>query len=173
MNHNFIKAMTGVAAALLFAFAAVFSTSANGGTSIRIPAIDVDAPIVSIGIRTFPNGAVTWDTTQLTTEVGFLEGTAWFGQGGNIVLGGHSELANRVPTVFYNLDDLVAGDEIIVNVNGSDRRYIVSRVYTVLDSDLSIIQPSSSERLTIMTCDITSYVNGVYTRRIVVVANPA
>ncbi|MEQ8676801.1 MAG: sortase [Aggregatilineales bacterium] len=140
------------------------------GVTISIPSIGVSAPIVSIGIRAFPNGDVTWDTTELTTQVGFLQGTAWFGQGGNIVLGGHSELAERAPSVFYDLDQVVVGDEIVINSDGQDIRYRVTSVSNVSYRDLSILYPSTSERLTIMTCDTASLSGGNYSRRDVVVA---
>ena len=140
------------------------------GANISIPSIGVDASIVSIGIRSFPNGEVTWDTTQLTNEIGFLQGTSWFGQGGNIVLGGHSELADRVPTVFYELDRVAIGDEIIVTVDGTEVRYVVTDVFNVNYRDLSILYPSNSERLTLMTCDPESLSGDGYSRRDVVIA---
>lgn len=173
MFRKFIQFSSALVLVIVLCTLFTLPAYAQGSASIRIPSIGVDAPIVSIGIRTFPNGAVTWDTTRLTSEVGFLEGTAWFGQGGNVVLGGHSELAQRVPTVFYRLGDVVVGDEIVVTVNGGERRYTVTRITVVADSDLSILQPTSSERLTIMTCDPASYVSGIYTRRIVIIAVPA
>ncbi|NJL54239.1 sortase [bacterium] len=146
---------------------------AETGVTLSIPAIDVEAPIVTLHIRAFPSGEVTWDTSSITTEVGFLDGMAWFGQGGNIVLGGHSELAGRAPAVFYHLDEVVVGDEIIVNDNGTEWRYVVTETFTVSDRDLSILYPTRSERLTLMTCDTDSLVGGQYSRRVVVIAERA
>lgn len=163
-----------VGALLLFMMMLLTATPVSAydatGVTISIPSIGVSAPIVSIGIRSFPNGDVTWDTTELTTQVGFLQGTAWFGQGGNIVLGGHSELAERAPSVFYDLDQVAVGDEIVINSNGEEIRYRVTQVFNVSARDLSILYPSTTERLTIMTCDTSSLSGGTYNRRDVVVA---
>jgi len=142
----------------------------DANVRILIPAIDVDAPIVTINIRAFPSGEVTWDTSGLTEEVGFFEGMAWFGEGGNVVLGGHSELAGRRPAVFYHLDQVAVDDEIIVYEHGTEWRYVVTDVFEVGYRDLSVLYPTAQERLTIMTCDTDSLANGAYSRRVVVVA---
>jgi LPXTG-site transpeptidase (sortase) family protein len=141
--------------------------------TISIPSIEVEAPIVTLFIRAFPDGQVTWDTSEITSEVGYLDGLPWFGEGGNVVLGGHSELAGREPSVFYDLDDVELGDEIIVNDKGEEFVYIVTDVFEVEQYDLSILYPTNSEQLTLMTCDTDSLVGGVYNRRVVVIAERA
>jgi len=173
MYRPIAKLIAVLAAAFFFISLNILTAHAGGSLSISIPAIGVDAPIVTIGIRTFSDGSVTWDTTNLTTQVGYLDGTSWFGEGGNIVLGGHSELAERAPAVFYRLDELVVGDEIIINTGNGERRYTITRTFDVDAFDLSIVYPTNHEQLTIMTCDTSSYVNGAYTRRTVVIAVPA
>lgn len=140
------------------------------GAHLSIPSISVNAPIVTLGIRAFPNGNVTWDTTDITSEVGYLDGLSWFGQNGNTAIGGHSELAGRVPAVFYQLDQVAIGDDIFVNVDGNQLHYRVTRTFTVNQSDLSILYPSNSEQLTLFTCDTESFDGGNYTRRDVVIA---
>jgi len=151
--------------------AAVPANAEDAVATITIPSIDVETSIVTLHIRSFPGGEVTWDTSTITSEVGFLEGTAWFGQGGNIVLGGHSELAGRVPSVFYELDDVAVGDEIVISEGGRTWRYRVIDSYEVDFRDLSILYPTSSERLTIMTCDTDSLTTGGrYNRRVVIIA---
>lgn len=139
-------------------------------TTLEIPSLEVETTIVPIEIRAFPDGTMTWDTSELTTEVGYLQGTAWFGDGSNIVLGGHSELANHMPSVFYNLHLMEAGDEIIVNDNGEEIQYIVSDVTEVDPADLSILYPSDQEVLTLITCDLDSFTGYEYKRRVVIVA---
>lgn len=146
------------------------AAAADTSTSIVIPSLGVDAPIVSIGLKTYPDGNVTWDTSKLGTKVGHLDGTPWFGQGGNIVLGGHSELARGQASVFINLHNTQVGDVITVNADGAQLLYTVTEVKVVEENDLSILYPTSGERLTIMTCDTTSYANGNYGRRVVVIA---
>jgi sortase A len=142
------------------------------GARIAIPSIGVDAPIVQIGIRAFPSGEVTWDTTRLTSQVGYLEGLSWFGEGGNIVLGAHSELANRVPTVFYELDEVAVGDQITITQADTTWTYEVTAIRQVDFRDLSILYPTRSEQLTLMTCTPESLAGGVYNRRTVIIAEP-
>lgn len=144
--------------------------SAQGGTTISIPSIDVYAPVVPLNLRVFPDNNVTWDTSEITSQVGYLQGTAWLGEGGNTVLGGHSELDGRAPTVFYDLDKVALGDEIIITEDGRELRYVVVSLQAVAPDDLSAIQPTTSERLTIITCDTTSFDDDEYNRRVVVVA---
>ena len=60
-------------------------------TRIVMPTIAVDSTVIPVRIR-----YGTWDMRRLTQTVGYFTGTAWFGEGGNIGLGGHSEKA--IPT---------------------------------------------------------------------------
>lgn len=141
--------------------------------TISIPSIEVEAPVVTLFIRAFPDGQVTWDTSTITSEVGYLDGLPWFGEGGNVVLGGHSELVGREPSVFYELDEVELGDEIIVNDHDEEYVYIVTDIFEVEQYDLSILYPTNGEQLTLMTCDTDSLVGGVYNRRVVVIAERA
>lgn len=174
-----LKKFRNILSILIATFAVLFVTSAfvtpaeayvSTGARLSIPSIEVDAPIVTLGIRAFSNGDVTWDTTEITSQVGFLDGMAWFGQGGNTAIGGHSELADRVPAVFYQLDQVAVGDDIFVTVDGNQIHYRVTNTFTVRYTDLTILYPTSAEQLTLFTCDTASFNGGNYTRRDVVVA---
>jgi sortase A len=115
---------------------------------------------------------VTWDVRNLRRNVGRLDGTSYFGQTGNTVLAGHSELSNRRAGVFRYLDAIQPGNEIIISSNGSEYHYSVIGIQVVSVYDLSVISPSSDERITIITCDPSSYnaETGYYDRRIAVIA---
>jgi len=143
------------------------------GVQITIPSIQVEAPIVPVYIREFPNGEVTWDVSDLRMSVGHFEGMPFVGQGGNAVLGGHSERARGEADIFYNLHQVSVGDEIIVTANGEEYHYEVQRVFSVDPQDLSVLYPTHSERLTLITCDLASFQeeSGSYGRRVVVVAD--
>lgn len=140
--------------------------------SLRIPSIDVEAEVVSVGLRAFDDGSVTWDVSGISAEVGLFEGLAGFGEGGNVGLGGHSVNVDGTPSVFYALDQVAVGDEIFVIVDGVERHYVVSSTSTVDYHDLTIFYPTDDERLTLITCDIDSYTGTGYQARIVVVAEP-
>ena len=162
--------VAGIVIAILAMAAPMVSAHEDTGVRLLIPSVGVDAPIVRLGIREFANGDVTWDTSTITSEVGFLDGMTWFGQPGNTVLGGHSELEGRVPAVFYDLDKVAVGDEVVVTHADGALRYVVTRAFEVNRRDLSILYPTNHEQLTIITCDTDSFTGSGYARRTVVIA---
>lgn len=161
-------------AVILLLMGAAQPAVATGGEGFRIliPSIHIEAPIVPVYIREFPNGDVTWDVSSLQGTVGHFEGLPHVGQGGNTVLGGHSERARGQADVFYNLHLVSVGDHIVVAADDTNFRYEVQRVFSVSPSDLSVLYPSGTEQITLITCDLTSYQasSGGYSRRTVVVA---
>lgn len=134
--------------------------------SIFIPAAGIFAPV----IRVYLDG-VSWNVDNLGTNVGHLEGTAWMGSGtGNIVLSGHVEMSDGSAGVFASIDDLNAGDLIALTEGTESRNYAVTEVYTVAPDDLSPIYPSTTDRLTLITCDGYDFLQNAYTERVIVVA---
>lgn len=161
---------------LLLLFGAFHASTADetlDGLVISIPSIQVEAPVVPVYIRTFPDGEVTWDVSDLRMAVGHFEGLPFVGQGGNAVLGGHSERARGEADVFYNLHRVQVGDLIEVRTEDVEYQYEVRRVFSVDPRDLSVLYPTPSEQLTLITCDLASYheASGAYGRRVVVVAD--
>lgn len=168
-TFKFYALIIAVIVSLLF-FAPVASAQGRTAT-ISIPSINVQAPVLEIYVRAFADGSVTWDTNGLQNNVGHLEGTSWFGEAGNTVLAGHSELAARQPSVFVSLNQVKTGDVIVIDENGSQKQYAVTSVSQVDTTDLAPVYPTSDERLTLITCDTTSFTgNDIYTKRLIVVA---
>lgn len=154
----------------LLAGTAMVLSAQDTGTILVIPSINVNAAVVPIYVTELDNGDVTWDTRGLNMTVGHLSGLPWFGQGGNVVLGGHSERRRGEPDIFYQLDNVTVGQEIIVQTAGQELRYQVVETRRVNARDLSILMPSDGERLTLFTCDLDSYFGGNYANRFVVIA---
>jgi LPXTG-site transpeptidase (sortase) family protein len=148
----------------------VSRVDAQDAPRLIIPSIDVNAALTPVYIRRFANDDVTWDVSGLRHNVGVFDQTAPIGTPGNAVLGGHSEQAQGVADVFYNLHRVQVGDDVVVAAGGNQLRYRVISVRSVSLYDLSIIRPTSDERLTIITCDRSSYTGGGYAERVVVVA---
>lgn len=142
------------------------------GTSIQIPAINVQSPIRTAYIRQFANGSITWDMAPFRWSVAHLEGTAWFGQRGNVVLGGHSEIAPGKEDIFYYLNHVKVGDEIVIQAEDAEIRYVIQEVKTVHYTDLSVLSAKFGEQLTLITCNRGSYdkASGQYTERVIVIA---
>jgi LPXTG-site transpeptidase (sortase) family protein len=164
-----------LSALLLIAILGLLSTFAFASSSdvtLNIPALNINTPIVEIKIKQFPNGELTWDTQNLGMGVGHLEGTAWVDAPGNIVLGAHSELAKRQQGVFYNLDQLQIGDEIQLIRDAETREYVVTEAYEVEVTDMAPVYPTTTDRITLITCDTGSYnaSTGNYNKRLIVVA---
>jgi LPXTG-site transpeptidase (sortase) family protein len=103
--------------------------------------------------------------------VGHLQGTAWVSDRGNIGLAGHVELSDGRPGVFAHLQNLTTGNEVFLTLpDDTQRIYAVQTVRTVAPDDLSVLYPSSEDRLTLITCDNFDYLSFTYLERIVAVA---
>ncbi|RPI98823.1 MAG: sortase [Chloroflexi bacterium] len=134
--------------------------------TLLIPSINVAAPV----IETLFGGA-SWDVRNLGENAGHLEGTGWFDSPGNVVLAGHVELADGRPGIFARLDDLKAGDWVIVEQGTTQRRYRISAIKTVEADDLTVLYPTEQERLTLITCSDYDFLQNSYQSRVVVVAD--
>ncbi len=102
--------------------------------------------------------------TTLDYGPGHWPGTALPGQIGNVVVGGHRTSKHRV---FRNVDQLVAGDEIIFTDANGTHVYLVSRVEVVNPTDIWIIDPTETATVTLFAC----HPPGSTAQRIVVFAD--
>ncbi len=153
---------------LILVMAAVVPvTNAYEGFSISIPTLGVNS-----GITEFALNGKSWSISPWEGGIGHLQGTGWFDAGGNIALGGHSWLPNQTPGIFVNLHTVRSGDEVIVNLNGEERRYAVTGVRSVSMYDLSVLYPVEGEQITLITCDAASFdpQSELYQQRVIVTA---
>ncbi|WP_100012725.1 class F sortase [Lentibacillus sediminis] len=89
--------------------------------TLEIPAIDVTAPVETVGV--LENGQM--GVPAETKNVGWFEPGFRPGTKGNAVLAGHVD-SKTGPAVFYHLEDLQPGDEIVVNnENGESLTFTV------------------------------------------------
>jgi LPXTG-site transpeptidase (sortase) family protein len=121
---------------------------------VRIPRLGVDAPIVEGDGVDVPGHAVAHHP-----------GTAWPGEGSNSYLYGHAREG-----LFGELWQVRTGDLVEVRLaDGRLARYRVSEIRPLVEwDDLSVLQPTTRDRLTLQTClwyDLTS-------PRLVVIAEP-
>jgi sortase A len=128
---------------------------------LEIAAIDLDVPIVTAHFT-----GHTWDFSHFTAEAGYFEGEPLPGQGGNVIIGAHSELDQRSPGPFYDLNKLHPGDEIVIVRAGVRYTYITTDIWNVQPTDISPLKPTQGEALTLLTC--SGYNDGTYTTRLVV-----
>jgi LPXTG-site transpeptidase (sortase) family protein len=139
---------------------------------IVIPAIDLDAPIETVGWHVV-NGVSTWDVPD-RFAAGWLKTSAVPGQSGNTVLDGHHNIAGEV---FRRLIDLKLGDEINVFTNDEAFAYkVITRQILkerAVSDDLRVknaewIMPTEDERLTLVTC----WPHTANSHRLIIVAKP-
>ncbi len=119
---------------------------------IRIPAIDLDAPIVQ---------GDGWE--QLKKGVGQHIGSANPGERGNVVLSAHNDVYGQL---FRYLDRLVPGDEVILYTRHRQYVYIVTGTEIVEPTRVEVMAPTTTPTLTLISC----YPYMVNTHRIVVFA---
>jgi len=103
------------------------------------------------------------DDKTLDVAVGHLPDTPFPWQPGNSALAGHRD------TFFRPLKDVRVGDEIVLTSLHGELHYRVERTLIVDPQDLSVLKPSTTPTLTLVTCFPFFYV-GHAPRRFVVQA---
>lgn len=143
---------------------------------IIIPAIDLDAPVASIGVEPVIQGGQTYYQWLVPNEfiAGWHENSARLGQPGNTVLNGHHNVYGEV---FRDLVDVEEGDELIMYDEELQYTYRITTKEILPERDQPIevrlenaqwIAPTEDERITIITC--WPYTDNSH--RLVVVAEP-
>lgn len=82
----------------------------------------------------------------LDLGAGHLADTPWLGQPGNVVLAGHRD------TVFRPLEGIRVGDVIEVTGRAAVTRYAVTSTKIVEPTDISVLDASETNTLTLITC---------------------
>ncbi|HEY8884192.1 MAG TPA: sortase [Chloroflexota bacterium] len=102
---------------------------------------------------------------------GHLVGTAEPLQGSNVVLSGHVQSLSS-GNVFARIGELKPGDVIRLYTPTAMVSYAVSKVTVVPNNDLDIVKPTTSEKVTLITCTGTWLpLQHDYNQRIVVIAD--
>jgi LPXTG-site transpeptidase (sortase) family protein len=118
---------------------------------LLIPRLDVDAPIVTLGVR---SGGVM-ESPAAPDVVGWYSFSAKPGDVGNAVFAGHLDYAGRGRAVFRSLSNALTGDEIVVMQDGLEHRYRVTEVerYEAATAPVdAIVGSSDGAFLTLITC---------------------
>jgi LPXTG-site transpeptidase (sortase) family protein len=144
----------------------ITTTDALIRTTLYIPTAGIYASVVEV----FLDGT-SWDVRNLGMNAGHLEGTAWLDSPGNIVLSGHVEMADGRMGVFATIDDLSNGDLMMLQHGEEERRYQVREIKRVQPDDLTVLYPTTTEQLTLITCDSYDFFQNAYLERIVVIAD--
>ena len=119
---------------------------------LKIPSINVDAPILSVGLTR--DGAM--DVPKGPAEVAWYNLGPRPGEPGNAVIDGHSGWKNNMPAVFDNLYKLQKGDKIYVeNDTGVITTFIVREIRKYdpnADASDVFISNDGKSHLNLITC---------------------
>jgi sortase A len=102
---------------------------------LRIPKIRLEVPVLP-----------GTDDTILDRAVGHIEDTARPGTDGNLGIAGHRD------GFFRGLKDIVRGDAIELETLNGKEAYRVERTWVVDPEDVSVLDPTSTPVLTLVTC---------------------
>jgi sortase A len=101
------------------------------------------------------------DVRTLRGSIGHVPGTSLPGDAGNAAFAAHRD------TFFSPLKFIRTGDQIVVTTPDGVHRYAVTGTHVVDPSDVSVLQPSTGRRLTLITCYPFDYVGSAPKRFIV------
>ena len=117
---------------------------------VQIPAIGVDAPVV------LGDGE-----EQLKKGVGQNYSSANPGKSGNVILAAHNDVYGEI---FRDLDQLEAGDEIIIHTNQRAYTYVVMNTEVVEPTFVKVMDQTPDATVTLISC----YPYSVDNQRIVI-----
>lgn len=130
---------------------------------LSIPSAKIDDAIVALGSMDLKNSLIQYPQTALP------------GQLGNTVIFGHSVLPQffnpkSYLTIFSTLYKRKVGDEIYIKFDNITYKYIISDMFEVQPTDLSVLEQRFDNRyLTLITCSPP----GTYLRRLIIRAQIA
>ncbi len=138
-----------------------------------VPAIEVDAPVIPLGL----NPDQTLEVPTTASDTGWWTGGSAPGAGGPAVIAGHVNLRSQ-PGVFADLDQVRAGDEI--EVIGDDLvvvRFVVDRIERHPKDSFPtdrVYGPTEGPELRLITCGgAFDEGTGSYTDNVIVFARRA
>jgi sortase A len=117
---------------------------------LRIPRIGLEVPVL--------DGT---DEPRLNRGVGRIEGTAHPGQAGNLGIAGHRD------GFFRGLKDVEIGDTVELETLEGAATYLVDDIRIVDPADVSVLRPTASPVITMVTCYPFYYVGSAPRRYIV------
>ncbi|HYF13105.1 MAG TPA: class F sortase [Candidatus Paceibacterota bacterium] len=124
----------------------------NIPTDITIPAIEVEAKVVDVGIGKTGNMAVP----RSYSEAGWYRYGTTPGKRGSAVINGHADNGFGLDAVFKNIGELEPGDEIYIETKGGkELTFVVEDVqtYDVEDVPLQrLFNRADTSRLNLITC---------------------
>ncbi len=133
---------------------------------MEIPKLELDIEVKKIP---FSHELDTWDITEETGAVYWLEGTPHPEYGGNTVIAAHY-MEYGEPGPLFRVRDLKEGDEIYLYSGISKYTYKVERYQYIPDTYMEYMK-NRPYALTLFTCSGFNWDTGVWEQRVVVLAD--
>jgi len=122
-------------------------------------------------VKYVPYEEETWLIAGLREEVAWLGNTSWPGLGGNTALAAHVTVRGLGDGPFRHLDQLTAGDEIVLFTEQAIYTYRVREQLVVNADELWVTQPTENSQLTLITCTDWDRELEAYLKRLIVFAD--
>lgn len=120
-------------------------------TRVSVPAIDLDEPLIDLGIAADGRMEVPVDFD----DVGWFTGGGKPGGRGPTVIAAHVD-STTGPAVFARLSEVVAGDEIsVTDAEGAVARYVVTEIADVAKAEFPtarVFGATADDELRLITC---------------------
>ena len=133
---------------------------------IIIPGIFLDTEVKYV-----PYDGFSWMISGLRQEVAWMGNTSWPGLGGNTALAGHVTVAGMGDGPFRHLDELPAGELVILYTDKNIYTYSVRESRVTDDGDMSVTLASDDPQITLITCVDWDEEAHTYLNRLVVFAD--
>jgi LPXTG-site transpeptidase (sortase) family protein len=118
-------------------------------TRLVLPRIDLTTDVVSAPLVHNEDNSLTWQIPPFVA--GHAEGTAGAGEIGNAVLFGHVT-SRQWGNVFLTLDKVKLNDQVQVFSGPTEFDYRVVDIRAVPRDDVSVLDPTPSASITLITC---------------------
>jgi sortase A len=102
---------------------------------LKIPRLHLEVPVLE--------GTDDW---TLNRGAGHIEDTSRPSERGNVGIAGHRD------GFFRPLKDLAVGDVLELEIRGGTERYRVEKIWIVNPEDVSVLDPTPSKAVTLVTC---------------------
>jgi LPXTG-site transpeptidase (sortase) family protein len=133
---------------------------------IVIPGILLDTVVKYV-----PYDGDSWMINGLREEIAWMGNTSWPGLGSNTGLAGHVTVAGVGDGPFRHLDELQAGEVVLLYTEKNVYTYNVRDYRVTDDGDMSVILATDNPQITLITCMDWDQESRTYLHRLVVFAD--
>ena len=130
---------------------------------IVIPGLLVDTIVKYV-----PYDGFTWLIGGLRSEVAWLGNTSWPGLGSNTALAGHVTVAGYGDGPFRYLEDLTAGEIVILYTEYNIYTYQVRESLITTADDMAVTFATDNPQVTLITCVDWDDANEIYLNRLII-----